>query len=987
MSRVDRDDDLLERSRPDAARPDLRTRLRTGPVSDDAVHDASSVVTEQVTNATLDRIVSSQSPRGVDPGTILARGGAVVLTALVQDALVESPAEARAREQREAEARRIAEQQRIEEQRRLEQAATEALVRELEKGTPGITQKYADLVRAEAAGDQARVNALQREIGEAVQRNGAAAMEAVARQNPTLAPHVEAAFSAASEQYGQKLNADIMRTVEQTQAAVQAEQAQQNTQRREQLRHQARTDLHDAGAESLDPNNLGSVLDRHSLNRRLDDRIRRLKEEGYFNGMSPEEERQESTRLKRELAQVFVDRYNERWNEEYAKKNWFQRRGIDISYGISSIGDAVSWLGEQAVAGLEAAGRGLESARKFVSSYVSDPSFRERINNSVISGLSSAYNSVCNFCTSCKNWVVENCTLANLQKLGQFALDVVTAPTRFGLMAVNALATDWRGALKSAWGGLCSVGEFAKGVCDSLGVTDMAVGLWKMATAPAAFVSALAQGKGLGEAFNALTSSYIDGVCKLGQGAFRAVVECTGLADLGRACYFGFKLVQNYMQTGNWDKELLMEFGMNLAAAALSIGTLVATAGTGVAAVGAVKGIVMAGAKKLATEGVKACCKEAAEQIGKKCVAALGKQAMEKLGKEAGEAAAKETLHKLEKAVGKETLEKVQKELAQNGAKAAGELLQKEVGAVAKQLAKEEAEKVVDKQVRQALKDSLDKLISGEVKDLAEALSKNNLDALAKSLGKSPDEVAKMFGKFQRSAMAHHVGTGALDDVMKKELTDRISKQITDHLIKGEGKVLCEAFEKSFKETMERGLREAAEKAETNLGKALKVLKEADKEAFEKAVKGISDDAAKAAREAFEKSLEKVVREVVEEAVEKGLKEARRGRRHGRRGAADDDELLVAVPAGRKDDPSVRGDGTAPDPMNGNAAAKGWDIREFDNSWKTFAQILEAAERDAAPRKRTVGGETGTTDTTVPSEKATTVVKGGSNSNTPTTAA
>lgn len=754
---------------------DLRARLRTGVASDDVIREISTANADLVPDSTIERIVTSDVTTGIDPSRIVATAGTTALVTLVQDALIETPVERREREQREAEAQRLAEQQRSAEQQRLEREATQAIVRELERGTPEITRMYADLTQAQIRGDHARVSQLQQEIGGVFRRNGDTAIETIAARNPELAPFLQSAFSTAQVQYGQQLDREFTRTRDQV--------------------------------------------------------------------VANERQRLEA----------------ERRRQESSERGWF---------------------------------------RSFVS----------------------------------------------------------------------------------------SVGSFAKDISDSLGFTDLGVGLAKVVTAPAQFFVALSQGKSVGDALGAVGAAYVDGFSKLGKGAFRLAIECTGIADLGRACYYGYKLLETRVTTGKWDQQLLMEFSINAAAAALSIGTLIATAGFGVVAVGAVKGFLVAGAKKLATEGVKACCKEAAEQIAKKCVAVLGREAMEKLGKEVGEVAARESLQKLEKAVGKETLEKVQREIAEKGAKAGAELLEREVGAVAKKLAQEEAEKVVDKQVRAALKESLDKLISGEVKNLAEALSENNVKALAKALGKTPDDILKQFGKFQRSAMAHHVGSGAMEEVMKKELTERISKEITEHLIQKEGKILCEAFERTFRETMEKGLKEAAEKGESYLGRSLKAIKEADKEVFERTVKNISDDAAKAAREAFEKKLEKVVKEVVEEAVEKGLKEARK-RRYNFGGAVAAATATSAAQKGR-----VREDGTAEtgytgDPMRGNGPVKGWNILAFDNSWKTFAEILEAAERDGGPRRRTVGGDTGTSNVTVPEDRATTLVKRGSDSNTPTTAA
>lgn len=201
-------------------------------------------------------------------------------------------------------------------------------------------------------------------------------------------------------------------------------------------------------------------------------------------------------------------------------------------------------------------------------------------------------------CRDGANWLVEKaCDVETWKSLGRGYISLMTLGPRVLAYAVmNPLES------------LKKVGSFLKNMSDSLGLTDLAVGIGRCCRGD--FAGGLQALKGAGKLF----------------------LETTGIADLYGAVKHGGMAL--YCLAKGDRQAALAHFGqavMHGAFAAMSIGSIAATVATGGVAAGAIVGVMMLrttvkqAAKQVAETAVKEFFKQGGKEIGQKLVGEVAK--------------------------------------------------------------------------------------------------------------------------------------------------------------------------------------------------------------------------------------------------------------------------------------------------------------------------------------------------------------------------
>jgi hypothetical protein len=371
-------------------------------------------------------------------------------------------------------------------------------------------------------------------------------------------------------------------------------------------------------------------------------------------------------------------------------------------------------------------------------------------------------------------WVVDKATDPDTWvAAGKLTLSVVTAGPRL----VAHIITHPIESLKVA-------GGFLKGICDSTGLTDVAVGI--------------------GRCFS---GDFRGGIQQALGGAGRFFGEATGLADVWGTLKHG-GLALYCLAKGDFKGALshLGQAAMHGVFAALSIGAIAATVATGGAAAGAIVGVmalrmgVKAAAKQVLKTACKEFLKEAGEKLGQQLVKEVGGVLTREVLQESGEKLAKSGLGDLaSKALGPD---------------AAKQLLDSATTPeVRQQLLTTLVEKVGSKEVSQAFKGAAREIgddlmkragVTDKVANLTENLIKQRSKQSTKEIASELMETGLAKSKDEAMSLAADIrkvvrGAGRKSDAeLKQALEQGIMKPLREHVEAG----VREGYERQMKQLL-----------------------------------------------------------------------------------------------------------------------------------------------------------------------------------------
>jgi len=446
-------------------------------------------------------------------------------------------------------------------------------------------------------------------------------------------------------------------------------------------------------------------------------------------------------------------------------------------------------------------------------------------------------------------------------------------------------------AAGSVWSGMKTVGGFLGDLSNSIGLTDMAVGVYRLAKAGPEFTMDLARvalGQAtLGEAFSRLGGN-LTGAGQAMLGGLKCLGEVTGITDLCMAAKHTFHGLAAY---GRGETQAatahFTQAAVHGAFAAMSAGTIAATVATAGAAAPTIGAMVMGrtalkvGAKQVLNVAAKEFFEAGAKTLARQAETRVAKEAMSLLSKEAGDKAvlahltkeaAQELGGKASKAqvselVGQKAMNHLLSTTAVDAAHAGGKALH--------ELMKKEGVQVLTKETahavhRDAMAQSLEELLKGvkfkeHISDVTLDLLKSVRDKnakkagaeLAEALGVSVKEGTAMAKEARKALMK-----GRSDDAIKEELTEGITKHFKARFAEQmEGahkghfrKILNGELEESWAKELSEGV----EKRAKEIGKGKNEL-----------VDDLVDAGWDGAKEGIEKTVRKVVREGIDDAFKR----------------------------------------------------------------------------------------------------------------------
>lgn len=468
-------------------------------------------------------------------------------------------------------------------------------------------------------------------------------------------------------------------------------------------------------------------------------------------------------------------------------------------------------------------------------------------------------------------------------------------------------------AAGTVWSGIKMAGGFIADVSNSIGLTDILIGGYRLSMAGPQFMAdltrvALGQAT-LGDAFSRLGGN-LAGAGQAFVGGLKCLGEVTGVTDL---CMAGVHSFHGLAAYGRGEKQAatahFTQAAFHGAFAAMSAGTIAATVATAGAAAPAIAGVVMGrtalkvgakqvlnvAAKEFFKEGAKAVAKQVEVKIAKEAVGLLSKEAggqaiLKQLTKEATEELGKQASKaKVTELVGHKAMNHLLSSTAVDGAyagsKALHELMKKE-GVQA--LTKENAHAVH----REAIAKPLEELLTGlkfkeHVSDVALDLLHSVRDKsarkagaeLAEALGVSTKEGVEMAKQARRALMK-----GRSDDAIKEELTEGLTKHFSSRFAdqmesahKGQFRKILNG---DLEEPWAKELSEGVEKRAKDLGKQKDEL---------------VDDLVDAGWDGAKEGIEKTVRKFAKEGIDDAFKRFRSIKLRPGFGGAEDAPELRAV--------------------------------------------------------------------------------------------
>lgn len=469
----------------------------------------------------------------------------------------------------------------------------------------------------------------------------------------------------------------------------------------------------------------------------------------------------------------------------------------------------------------------------------------------------------------------------------------------------SAAGAHLAAAGSAVWSGVKAVGGFALELSNSIGLTDILTGAYKLTMAGPQFAADLARvamGQAtLGEAFSKLGNNLLGaGQCVVG--GLKCLGEVTGITDLCLAAKHSFHGLAAY---GRGDeaaaKAHLAQAAFHGAFAAMSIGSIAATVATAGAAAPTIAAVITGrtalkvGAKQVLNVAAKEFFKEGAKTVAKQVEKNFAKEALTVLSKETGGKAviaqlrneaieqlgAKASKAEIADLVGRKAVTHLHQGLAREAStashKAMHELVKKEgIEALTHEnmraIHREVTGAAVEKHLR-ALN------LDGHVSDVTLELLKSVRD---KKINKAGAELAETLGISQKEgvAMAKKARSalmkGHSDDAIKEELTEGISKHFSD--------LLKEDMEHAYKEQSRKILRGeldepwAKELSESVEKRAKQLGKNKDE---------LVDEFVEAGWSGAKEGIEKAVRKVVREGIDDAFKRFRQAKLRGGFGDAE----------------------------------------------------------------------------------------------------
>jgi hypothetical protein len=447
------------------------------------------------------------------------------------------------------------------------------------------------------------------------------------------------------------------------------------------------------------------------------------------------------------------------------------------------------------------------------------------------------------------------------------------------------------GAAGTVWSGIKAVGGFLGDLSNAIGLTDMAVGVYRLAKAGPEFAVDLARvalGQAtLGEAFSRLGGN-LSGAGQAMLGGLKCLGEVTGVIDLAMAVKHTFHGLAAY---GRGEKQAagahFTQAAIHGAFAAMSAGTIAATVATAGAAAPTIGAMVMGrtalkvGAKQVLNVAAKEFFQAGAKTLAKQAETRVAKEAMSLLSKDAGgkavlahltkeaaqELGGKASKAKVSELVGQKAMNHLLSTTAVDAAHAGGKALH--------ELMKKEGVQVLTKETahavhRDAMEQSLEGLLKGvkfkeHISDVTLDLLKSVRDKnakkagaeLAEALGVSVKEGTAMAKEARKALMK-----GRSDDAIKEELTEGITKHFKASFAEQmEGahkghvrKILNGELEESWAKELSEGV----EKRAKEIGKGKNEL-----------VDDLVDAGWDGAKEGIEKTVRKVTREGIDDAFKR----------------------------------------------------------------------------------------------------------------------
>lgn len=588
--------------------------------------------------------------------------------------------------------------------------------------------------------------------------------------------------------------------------------------------------------------------------------------------------------------------------------------------------DAALAIRERAIEGLQSAGTAIG---EFAYEVVTDPKAAMTkvvngaiaIKDGVLSAHAWAVEKIANGLLwaadtyqSAKAWIKENGTEL-LKATGEMMLNVgagiveggwATLQTGWNLVKVTLGQMTWQdfttatahafsGALKHlsvagsiAWAGVSTAGGVLKDLSDSIGLTDLVVGIGHSSIMIPHLLVDLgmcAIGKQTLSGAFSNAGHHISESARAVVGAVKCVGEVTGITD---AIIAGTHLVHALAAYGRGnDTEALKHLGtaaLHGTFAVMSAGALAATVATGGAAVGSMAAVVTGrmAMKQAAKAVLKTAAKEffekGAKEIGELAVQKLGSNALSLVSKEMGSTAVKElkqqALRELGSGATKEAttamMERLalQKVIQREGvatAKELGEGLSKKASSefttdTVQHLGQEIGERRTAALLEKLqLSESVDELVYDALTQI-NSMSPRQARAHLKNTFRLSDREAGRMARETKKALK----SGKADDAIKQLYEDGITKHITE--------VIQTDMEVSFKETFGKALRGQLDEP---WSKTLAKNVDEQAKALGKNVDEFADELVEAGWKGVKEGIEAATRKAVRKGIESAFKRFR----------------------------------------------------------------------------------------------------------------
>jgi hypothetical protein len=687
---------------------------------------------------------------------------------------------------------------------------------------------------------------------------------------------------------------------------------QEITARFEQMRQDERRALMMREVQTLGKNSveLGSALNTPALKQHL---IAIRKKYADVGGVNPED-----------LVSTFQSSYDREYDNNLSQQGFFDRKyyqakrfvtdcgswfsdgleslksiGEGFSNAVSEVGAAVAGAGklgkDLVVWGAEKTTAAVKATAAFAVTAVTDPA-------AALAQVGTTAVRVGEVVGSGASWVADKAVV------GVTAVINGVCYAAEGAMELGALVMkgDFRKAGELLWNAGSSALTFAKGMCDNLGLTQIAVGASHLVMAQVDVwrdLYRVATGQGtLRDVFRNYTNHMV-GAAEAVKGAVICLGEVTGVTDL---CLAGKHSLQALAAYGRGDTMGAMvhlgHAAMHGTFAAMSAGSIAATVATGGAAAGSIAAVALGRAtlQQAGKQVLKVAAKEfleaGAKEIGQIAVKRMGAEAVQLVEREMGSAALAGLRNTAMKELGAGATAEAQQALVQKLALEA--VLKREGAAIALQGAEGLARQVGEQGAQALAKDN----VQAVMRDVAEARTNNLLsklklsssvrgltrkmleDVSTKKTSVVAEELIKNLGIVEEKAIAM---VATMRKALERGTSDQAMKQILEDGITAQVKEVIEAGTKdSFQTTFKRSL---TGEVEESWAKSLRESVETEAKRLGKSVDSYADELVEAGWKGAREGIENATRASVREGIEKAFKEFRKRNFRLHIGASDGD--------------------------------------------------------------------------------------------------